>query len=252
MKETKWKTVIVSDLHLGSKASRSEDLWHFLNDNPSQTLILNGDIVDEWAMRRGAKWQDKHSKVIRKILKIAEKGANVIWIRGNHDDFLKDFLPFALGNVSLQEDYMFQSLNGKKLYVFHGDVLDVFILKMKWVAHLGAVGYDLALWLNRVYNEYRRWRGLPYYSISRHIKNSVKQAVDFINDFENNAVRLARAKGADIAVCGHIHQPFLGPAYMNSGDWCENCTALAEGFDGDWKVLEFHPGQARREEILDM
>jgi UDP-2,3-diacylglucosamine pyrophosphatase LpxH len=236
----KWKTVILSDIHLGSKSSRAEDVWNFLDSVSCQTLILNGDIIDGWSLKRGSKWKEIHSKVLRKIIKIAEKGTEVIWIRGNHDEFLKDFLPFTLGNIAIREDYRFISQSGKTCYVFHGDVLDIFITKAKWLAHLGSIGYDIALWMNRVYNRYREWKGLPYYSISKDIKNKIKKAVDFVNDFENNAIKLAHNKGAEIAICGHIHQPALRETYMNSGDWCENCTALVESYEGNWEILEYH------------
>jgi UDP-2,3-diacylglucosamine pyrophosphatase LpxH len=119
-------------------------------------------------------------------------------------------------------------------------VLDIFITKIKWLALIGSVGYDIALWLNRVYNLYREKRKLPYYSISKEIKNRIKSAVSFVNDFEDNAVKLAKLKNCDIAVCGHIHQPDLKENYMNSGDWCENCTALVETLDGKWEIFYFH------------
>jgi UDP-2,3-diacylglucosamine pyrophosphatase LpxH len=236
----KYKTIILSDIHLGSKSSRANDVIEFLEKNTTETLILNGDIVDGWALKRGGKWKESHTKVLRKIMKMSEKGVNVIWLRGNHDEFLKDFIPFQLSNLTITEDYTFTSIDGRKMYVFHGDVLDVFITKAKWLAHIGSIGYDLALWMNRVYNKYREMRGLPYYSISKDIKSGVKKAVNFINDFEHNAILLTYKKGCDVAVCGHIHQPELKDNYMNSGDWCENCTALVETKKGEWKIIEFH------------
>jgi UDP-2,3-diacylglucosamine pyrophosphatase LpxH len=236
----KYKRIIMSDLHLGSKSSRANDISDFLDKNSAETLILNGDIVDGWAMSRGGKWKDSHTKVIRRILKMSEKGTDVIWIRGNHDEFIKDFIPFITNNIKVLEDYHFDALDGRRMYVFHGDVLDFFITRAKVLAYVGSIGYDFALWLNRVYNRYRKLRGLPYYSISKDIKNGVKRAVDFINDFEKNAVDLARKKGSDVAICGHIHQPSIVEGYMNSGDWCENCTALCENFDGTWVLIEHH------------
>lgn len=236
----RYKTIILSDIHLGSKSSRTDDVIDFLENNTSEKLILNGDIVDGWALARGGKWKDIHTKLIRKILKISEKGTSVIWIRGNHDDFIKDFIPMKLSNIQIEESYTFISKKGKRIYCFHGDVLDVFITKTKWLAHIGSIGYDLALWLNRIYNKYREYKNLPYYSISKDIKNGVKKAVDFINDFEENAIKLAVSKNADIAVCGHIHQPEIKENYMNSGDWCENCTALVETMHGEWLIVEHH------------
>jgi UDP-2,3-diacylglucosamine pyrophosphatase LpxH len=235
----RYKTIVMSDVHLGSKASRAKDALKFLEENTCDRLILNGDVIDMWAIRRGGKWKDSHSRFIKRVLKIAKK-REVIYVIGNHDDFLEDFLPLQLPNIHVVKDYVMTDAQGKRLYVFHGDVLDVFIRKMKWLAVAGSIGYDIALWMNRVYNIYREWRGLPYYSISRDIKNRVKSAVDFINDFEDNSRKLAQTKCCDIAVCGHIHQPDLQEGYMNSGDWCENCTALVERLDGGWEIYYYH------------
>ena len=235
----KYNTVIMSDLHLGSKASRRDDILNFLDKLNTETLILNGDIVDGWALKRGSKWTNKDTKIIRKLLKISETGTDVIWIRGNHDEFIKDFIPFDIGNIRILEDYIYQS-HDTRYYIFHGDVLDIFITKIKWLAYIGSIGYDLALWINRWYNKWRSWKGLPYYSISRDIKNGIKKATNFINDFEDNAVKLAKLKGCQVAVCGHIHQPAMKDNYLNSGDWCENCTALVETKNGEWKILEYH------------
>lgn len=238
-KET-YRTIILSDLHLGSKQSRTKDIIDFLEKYTSQTLILNGDIIDMWALKRGGKWKDIHTKALRKILKVSEKCSHVYWLRGNHDDFIHDFIPFQLGNIKIKEDLIYIDAKGKSSYIFHGDILDVFNTDMKWLARIGSVGYDIALWLNSLYNRYREHMGLPYYSISRDIKNGVKKAINFITDFEKNAVKLAKHKHCDYAICGHIHQPAIKEGYMNSGDFVENCTALVEDWNGNWKILEFH------------
>jgi UDP-2,3-diacylglucosamine pyrophosphatase LpxH len=235
----RYNTVIISDLHLGSKASRRDDILGFLEKLETDTLILNGDIVDGWALKRGSKWTKKDTKIIRKLLKISETDTEVIWIRGNHDEFLKDFLPFDLGNIKIVEDWIYQS-NKKRYYIFHGDVLDIFITKIKWLAYIGSIGYDIALWINRWYNRWRAFRGLPYYSISKDIKKGIKKATNFINDFEDNAIMLTKQKGCDVAICGHIHQPAMTKHYMNSGDWCENCTALVETKNREWKLIDYH------------
>ena len=235
----KYRTIVLSDIHLGSKASRAKDVLQFLTENSCQKLILNGDIIDMWSIRRGGKWKDSHTRLIKHILKIAKK-TPVVYVVGNHDDFLEEYIPFTLPGIQFTKEYRMEDSRGRKLYVFHGDVLDVFIRKMKWLAVAGSIGYDIALWMNRVYNQYREWRGLPYYSISRDIKNRVKSAVDFVNDFEENARRLAHLNDCDIAVCGHIHQSAIADGYMNSGDWCENCSALVETADGDWNLVYFH------------
>lgn len=237
---THYETIILSDLHLGSKQSRTKDIIDFLNHNTTNTLILNGDIIDMWAIKRGGKWKDEHTKLVRKILKLSENKVDVIWLRGNHDDFLHDFIPLDLGNIKMREDMIYQDLSGRSHYIFHGDILDVFSTNIKWLAKIGSVGYDMALWLNMVYNRYREWRGLPYYSISKDIKNGVKRAISFITDFEENATKIAKNKNCDGAICGHIHQPIIKDRYMNSGDFVENCTALVETLNGEWKIINVH------------
>ena len=234
-----YRTIIISDVHLGSKSSRTKDVLEFLEKNKCKKLILNGDIIDMWALKRGGKWKDSSTKFIKKILKISKK-TEVIYVIGNHDDFLEEFNPSQLSNINLVKEYRMEDSKGRKLFVFHGDVLDVFITKMKWLAIAGSIGYDIALWINRIYNWYREKRGLPYYSISKEIKSRVKSAVNFVNDFEDNAIKLAKLKDCDISVCGHIHQADLKENYMNSGDWCENCTALVETEEGEWKLYYHH------------
>lgn len=234
-----YNTIILSDIHLGSKASMTENVLAFLDNHDASTYILNGDIIDGWALKRGGKWLNTQSKFMRKIFKLGEKGKKIIWLRGNHDDFLKDFEGLFFGNISVVEDYIHEALDGRRMYVFHGDVLDVFIMKAAWIAHLGSIGYDFILWLNRNYNQWRKFRGLPYYSISRDIKNGIKRAANFINSFEYNAVQLAHGKNCEVAICGHIHHPTITENYMNSGDWCENCSALVENLDGTWEIKYF-------------
>ena len=235
-----YRTIIMSDLHLGSKACRSKDIIKFLENVSCYNLILNGDIIDGWALKRGSKWKEEHTKILRKILKLSESGTNVVWIRGNHDDFLEPYISVVMGNISVREDLIYKGKDKRLYYIFHGDVLDVFSSKFKIIAKIGSIGYDFALWLNRWYNKYREWRKLPYYSITKDIKNGVKSAVTFISDFEGRAVQTAKKQKCDVAVCGHIHQTELREDYMNSGDWCENCTALSEDLDGKWTILNFH------------
>jgi UDP-2,3-diacylglucosamine pyrophosphatase LpxH len=229
----KSKAIIVSDLHLGTKDSKAKDFIEFLDNNPTELLILNGDIIDGWALNRGSKWKKKHTMVISKILKLSNK-IKVVWVRGNHDEFIAEFIGSSFGNIMIVEDYIL-NVKDKKYYIFHGDVIDVFISKYKWLAKIGSVGYDMALWLNRWYNRYRAWRKLPYQSISQKIKASVKQATNYINDFENAAIKMAHKKNCNGVICGHIHQPsdlvINNDHYLNSGDWVENRTAII--LDGD-------------------
>jgi len=224
----KYKAIIASDLHLGTKDSKGKEFIEFLENHHTDLLILNGDIIDGWALNRGSKWKNNHTKVISKILKLSNK-TKVIWVRGNHDEFISEFIGSSFGNIMIVEDYILD-IKDKKYYIFHGDVIDVFITKYKWLAKIGSMGYDMALWLNRWYNRYRSWRKLPYQSISQQIKAGVKQATNYINDFENAAIKMAHKKGCDGVMCGHIHNPadlvINGEHYLNSGDWVENGTAI--------------------------
>ena len=225
----KYKAIIVSDLHLGTKDSKAKEFIDFLDTHQTDLLILNGDIIDGWALNRGAKWKNQHTKVISKILKLSNK-TKIIWIRGNHDEFLTEFIGSSFGHIEIREDYKLELDNLKSYYIFHGDVIDVFITKYKWLAKLGSIGYDLALWFNRLYNRYRAFKKLPYQSISQEIKAKVKAATNYINDFETAAIKLANQHGCHGAICGHIHQPadmmVSNSHYLNSGDWVENRTAI--------------------------
>ena len=233
----RYKAIIVSDLHLGTKDSKADEFMQFIEEHPTDLLILNGDIIDGWALNRGAKWKKKHTKVISKLLKLSNT-TQIIWIRGNHDEFLHEFMGNHFGGIEIREDYTlryseyieYDTWIQKCYYIFHGDVIDVFITKYKWLAKIGSVGYDFALWLNRVYNGYRKWRKLPYQSISQKIKSGVKVATNYINDFEVTALSMATKKGCDGVMCGHIHQPedrmINGKRYVNSGDWVENMSAI--------------------------
>ena len=232
----RYQAIIASDLHLGIKDSKADEFIEFLDKHPTDLLILNGDIIDGWALNRGAKWKTKHTKVISKILKLSNK-TQIIWIRGNHDEFIQEFIGTNFGHIEIKEDYKLHINNTmENYYIFHGDVVDVFITKYKWLSKIGSIGYDFALWLNRVYNGYRKWRKLPYISISQKIKASVKAATNYINDFETTALSMASKKGCNGVICGHIHQPadmmIDGKRYLNSGDWIENMSAILVDYDG--------------------
>jgi UDP-2,3-diacylglucosamine pyrophosphatase LpxH len=238
---TKYKTIIVSDIHLGTKDSQAKEFIKFLDEHPTEQLILNGDIVDGWALQRGSKWKKQHTKVILKLLELSKK-TDIIWIRGNHDDFLSDFFMIKMSNITLCEDYMI-GIKRKKYLIFHGDILDVFSSTWKWIAKIGSVGYDIALTLNTWYNKYRLWRGLPYYSISKHIKDKVKSAVSFILDFEENAAKIAKQRKCSGVIIGHIHTAedrMIGDIhYLNSGDWVESKTAILIDKDDNIKTFGF-------------
>jgi UDP-2,3-diacylglucosamine pyrophosphatase LpxH len=240
----RYQAIVVSDLHLGTKDSKAEEFIEFLEEHPTDLLILNGDIIDGWAINRGAKWKKQHTKVISKLLQLSNK-TQIIWIRGNHDEFIQDFIGTHLGRIEIKEDYRLtiqrwvenDVYRNENYYIFHGDVVDVFITKYKWLSKIGAIGYDFALTLNRWYNHYRKLRKLPYQSISQKIKGGVKAATNYINDFETTALSMAHKKGCNGVMCGHIHQPedriIDGKRYLNSGDWIENMSAILVGKDGD-------------------
>lgn len=236
----KYKAIIVSDLHLGTKDSRAKEFMDFLDTHTTDLLILNGDIIDGWALNRGSKWKKAHTRVISKILKLSNT-TRVIWVRGNHDEFITEFIGSHFGNIQIVEDYILD-VGDRRYYIFHGDVIDVFITKYKWLAKIGSVGYDMALWLNRWYNKYRAWRKLPYQSISQQIKAGVKQATNYINDFENAAIKMAHKKNCSGVICGHIHQPanfhINGEHYLNSGDWVESGTAILLDFSNNFEMFK--------------
>lgn len=245
----KYQTIIVSDLHLGVKDSKAEEFIEFIENYSTDLLILNGDIIDGWAINRGSKWKKHHTKVISKLLKLSNK-TKIIWIRGNHDEFIQEFIGSYFGGIEIREDYRLQYYEhveydiwkSKCYYIFHGDIIDIFITKYKWLSKLGAIGYDFALWLNRWYNTYRKWRKLPYQSISQKIKAGVKTATNYINDFETTALSMANKNGCDGVICGHIHQPedriINGKRYLNSGDWVENMSAILIDKNGKIEIYK--------------
>lgn len=240
--KTRYRTIVLSDLHLGTSSSKAKEVVHFLRHHRCETLILNGDIIDGWQLRKSGSWKKKHTKFFRLILKRASKGTNIVYIRGNHDDFLDEVLPFTLGNFSIRRDAMIES-GEKRYYVVHGDIFDTVTTKLKWIARLGDVSYTFLLWLNKHYNHWREKRGLPYYSLSQVIKSKVKGAVSFISDFETQLAAVAKVRHCHGVICGHIHTPadkMIGNIhYLNSGDWVESLTALVETYDHEWKIIRY-------------
>ncbi len=249
MKKVKldYKTIILSDIHLGTKHCQADEVNHFLKHCTADRIILNGDIIDGWALKRQGSWEKEHTRFIRMILKrIEKKDTEVIYLRGNHDDIMDRFLPFTIGSLYLVDEFIHETVNGRYL-VIHGDVFDSVTQNTKWIAVLGDVGYQFLMNVNRFYNRYRAWRGKEYFSLSKKIKAKVKQAVSYISDFEEQVEMLARDRGCDGIICGHIHTPankYVGEVhYLNSGDWVESSTAIVEHRDGRFEVLsyeEFH------------
>ncbi|MFR9580559.1 MAG: UDP-2,3-diacylglucosamine diphosphatase [Rikenellaceae bacterium] len=238
----KYKTIVMSDVHLGSKWSKTKQATLFLRRNSCETLILCGDIIDGWSIMRGSsmKWKRRHTNFIQAVLDMSVD-TKIIYLRGNHDDFLDRLLPMSLHNISVVKDYIFTS-NGQKYYVLHGDIFDYVTSSMSWLAKLGDVGYSMLLWFNNIYNLYRAKRGLPYNSISQKIKNKVKASVSYIGDFEKHIVDVAKSRDCRNVICGHIHHPDIKQygdvRYLNSGDWVESLSALTEDFDGNWAIYQ--------------
>jgi UDP-2,3-diacylglucosamine pyrophosphatase LpxH len=233
----RYRTIIMSDLHLGARQSQTDKIIKFLEENQTDKLILNGDIIDGWALKGNGKWTKDCTKIFRKFMKMSEKDTKVIYIRGNHDDFLKDFIPFKLNNIRIVRKYIHNGIDGRKYFCFHGDVLDFVIMEARWLAVIGGISYDIVIKFNTLYNKIRKWFKLPYHSLANTIKQSVKGAINFVSDFEDNAKGLTKQKGYDVAVCGHIHHPKIENNYMNSGDFCENSTCLVEDYNGVWKII---------------
>jgi UDP-2,3-diacylglucosamine pyrophosphatase LpxH len=239
----KYKSIFVSDIHLGTKFSKADEFLDFLRENESENLYLVGDIIDGWAIKRKFRWDQSHSDVIQKILRKARKGTNVYFILGNHDDFLRPFIPIFLGDsLTVLNEIEYNAINGKRYYVTHGDFFDSVTMTKRWLAILGDIGYGFLLNLNQYIYFIRRKFGIRrYWSLSKYVKDSVKSSVSFINDFESVLAQHAKHKNYDGIICGHIHKAQMkdiqGIEYKNSGDWVESCSALVETLDGEWKIV---------------
>jgi len=240
----KVEIVVISDVHLGTYGCHAKELLHYLNSVKPKKIILNGDIIDIWQFRKRY-FPKAHLLIIKKILSHAAKGAKVYYITGNHDEKLRRFSNTKMGNIQIV-DKLLLNLDGKKAWFFHGDVFDASVQHAKWIAKLGGWGYDLLILFNRFINYLLEKAGREKYSLSKKIKNSVKSAVKFIDNFETTATDLAIENEFDYVVCGHIHQPCIKKVitskgsciYLNSGDWIENLTAL-EYNNERWNLYSF-------------
>jgi len=237
------RTVIISDVHLGTAGSKVREVNHFLRHVRCSKLILNGDIIDGWQLRRRGQWTKAHTRFIRIVLKMLEKrDTEVVYLRGNHDDVLGRFLPIVFENLAIVEDHVHTGPRGSYL-VLHGDVFDSITRNFVFLSHLGDWGYGVLLQINRAYNAWRAWRGREYWSLSQAIKARVKSAVNHISHFEDHIADLARSRGCVGVMCGHIHTPadkMLGDIhYLNSGDWVESLTAVVEHWDGRYELIDF-------------
>lgn len=248
----KFRTIFLSDIHLGTENCKIDEVNHFLKHTECEKLVLNGDIIDGWSLRRRGGWKREHTHFIRRVLKKAEKkDTQVIYLAGNHDEILRGFLPVFFDNFQIVESHIHEGLQGRYLCV-HGDVFDAVTTHSRWLALLGDIGYTLLLRLNRHYARYRAWRGQEYFSLSRYIKARVKTAVSHLSRYEEHLQALARSESCQGVICGHIHTPddkwLNGIHYLNSGDWVESLTAAVEHHDGRIEILTYEQFCQRLEE----
>ena len=246
----KYRTLFVSDLHLGTKHCRADMFLDFLKRTECDTLYLVGDIVDNWALKRHWHWQQLHNDVIQKLLRKARNGTNIVYIPGNHDEQFRDFCGQDFGAVAVHRRHIHEASDGRRYLILHGDEFDGVVLYANWLAHVGDVAYTAAIWANTIFNQFRRRFGLPYWSLSAYLKRRVKRAVEFVGRFEAAVVREAHKEGVDGVVCGHIHTAEFRQIgdilYCNDGDWVESCTALAELENGQLILIDWAAEMARR------
>lgn len=248
---TRYRTVFVSDLHLGTAGCQAELVGKFLRGVDCDTLYLVGDIIDGWALRRGWHWPAGHNEVLRRILKMAHHGTRVVYIPGNHDEVFRDYAGLDFGGIEVRLEDVHIGADGRRHLVLHGDRFDAVVLYHRWLAFLGDRAYTALLKANRGYDWVRRRAGLPYWSLSAYAKRRVKNAVQFITSYEEAVAHAAAAAGTDGVVCGHIHTAELrtigAVAYHNCGDWVESCTALVEHDDGRMALIDWRAAEALRE-----
>jgi UDP-2,3-diacylglucosamine pyrophosphatase LpxH len=240
---TRYRALFISDVHLGTRGCQAGMLLDFLRVYDAETVYLVGDIVDAWQLKSGWYWPQSHNDVVQKLLRKARKGARMVYIPGNHDEFLRDFPGHHFGGIEVIEQTVHVAADGKRYLVMHGDAFDVVVRHAKWLAFLGDWAYVTALGVNTWLNVARRRLGLSYWSLSAWAKLKVKNAVSFIGHFEETLAREAKRLNCDGVICGHIHHATLrdleGVTYINSGDWVESCTAIIEHFDGRFEIVRW-------------
>jgi UDP-2,3-diacylglucosamine pyrophosphatase LpxH len=238
-----FRAMFLSDIHLGTRGCQADLLLDFLRIHDAETIYLVGDIVDGWRLKRSWYWPQAHNDVVQKILRKGRKGARIVYLPGNHDEFLRDYLGSHFGGVEIVDTVVHDAADGRRFLVVHGDQFDVVVRNAKWLAHLGDWAYTAALGANTVFNALRRRLGFGYWSLSAWAKLKVKNAVSFIGAFEQALTSDARRVGADGVICGHIHhaamEAFGDVEYINTGDWVESCTAVVEHFDGRMEILHW-------------
>jgi UDP-2,3-diacylglucosamine pyrophosphatase LpxH len=239
----RYRTIWISDAHLGTRNCHADFLLDFLRSTESDTLYLVGDIVDGWQLAKSWYWPQNHNDILQKLLRKARKGTQVVLIPGNHDEFLRKFGKHDFGRVTLAPQAIHTLVDGRKLLVLHGDQFDSVVQFAPWLAHIGDEAYEFMLSVNRLFNQLRARFGMSYWSISAYLKKKVKNAVNFVSAFENVVILAAKRHHVQGVVCGHIHQAEMrvidGILYCNDGDWVESCTALVEHLDGHLEILHW-------------
>lgn len=238
-----YRSIFISDFHLGTKTCRSHDLLDFLRHHDAQFIYLVGDIVDGWQLKKSWHWSQEHNDVIQKLLRKSRKGAIITYLPGNHDAFARQYIGHSFGGVVVAENALHMTADGRTLLVLHGDTFDAVVTQSKWLASLGSTAYVIAIKFNFVFNKIRSKFGYPYWSMSAWLKHKVKNAFTYIDAFENTLAGEARRYQADGVVCGHIHRASIrdcqGVTYYNTGDWVESCTALVEHDDGHLELINW-------------
>ncbi|MEH3146883.1 MAG: UDP-2,3-diacylglucosamine diphosphatase [Methylobacterium frigidaeris] len=237
------RTLFLSDIHLGTRGCQAGMLLDFLREVDADEIYLVGDIVDGWKLRSGWYWPQSHNDVVQKLLRKVRKGARLVYVPGNHDEFLRDFLDMHFGGIEIHDRLVHEAADGRRYLVLHGDQFDLVVRHARWLALLGDGAYTAALFVNTHLNRVRRRLGLTYWSLSAWAKLKVKNAVNFIGRFEEVLAAEARRVGADGVICGHIHhaadREIDGLRYVNTGDWVESCTAVIEHYDGRLELVRF-------------
>lgn len=248
---TEHRTLFLSDIHLGTPGCKADLLVDFLRHNHADTIYLVGDIIDGWRLKRSWYWRAEHNAVAQELLRRSRKGTKIIYVPGNHDEVLRDYTGFIFGGIEIIDEAIHKTADGRRILVLHGDQFDSVVTYARWLAHLGDRAYTIALALNNWLHVIRRAFGRPYWSLSAYLKHRVKNAVEYISDFEQAVARAARERGVDGVVCGHIHHPEIrdidGILYCNDGDWVESCTALAEDKSGKLHILTWQRFSWERE-----
>ena len=245
-----YRTIWISDVHLGTRGCNAAMLIDFLDHVDSDRLYLVGDIIDGWRLKKKLHWPAAHNDVVWRLLKRAHRGTQVIYIPGNHDEAMRQFCGLDFGGIAIRRDAIHETADGRRLLVLHGDEFDAIMLSHRWLAYVGDRAYEAVMALNRAVNAWRRLFRMPYWSLSKHAKAKVKNAVEFISRYEEVVAQAAAHRGVDGVVCGHIHtaefREIGGIAYYNDGDWVEGCTALVEHLDGRMEILHWADELARR------